>query len=166
MPRRCSRSRPLRGYLNTHTHKRESHSLAWLGVVWQGKAGTTQQGGGRRCCRKRFGHGTAPTCYTRPTRPNVDAAATGNTRPLTSPRPGHAAGAPPNVTSGVVLDRSRVARVESVNPSVTVSFPRDETAVMIPMERRAAGLVLAVGDRVMTRTVRRLLFVDYKLDVT
>ena len=62
-------------------------------------------------------------------------------------------------------ESSRVARVESTVPLVTVSFPDDQTSIVIPATRRPAGLVLVVADRVMTRRVGRLLFVDYKLGV-
>ena len=45
------------------------------------------------------------------------------------------------------MEVSRVARVESVDPAVTVSFPDDATAIQIPDSRRADSLVLTVGDQ-------------------
>lgn len=59
---------------------------------------------------------------------------------------------------------SRIARVESIGP-VTVSFVDDDTAVEVPASQTNSALVLTVGDLVMTRTVRRRLFIDYILGV-
>ena len=57
-----------------------------------------------------------------------------------------------------------MARVGSVAPEVAGSPAlMDSTAIQGPDSRRAGGLVLTVGDRVMTRRVGRLVYVDYKL---